>query len=692
MATSSQSDDNVPHRPSKLDYPKFSSAGPSEWLFQMEKYFRYYRTPPDDKIAIAAMQLQDEANRWYQGYERERPLHTWDEFRTALVRRFGPTALEDLHIALKLLLQTRSVSAYQSAFEDLQARIPSCPEPILIGQYVGGLQRRILLQVQVWKPQSLQDAYALARHFESVLDDSLDRARRRPPWRNSGPQNFHSHQATTPSPQQQLNDTRTSPPSSKQRLSSAELRQRIDKGLCWHCDEKYAPGHRCRARLYCITGHADSDDEYEDCFPDVEPHDHGNLSLMAANGITGPQQLRLQGHIKRRTIHILIDPGATHNFIDRSLAKTLGLPRSDTSPLEVTVADSNSYVILHSYNQVPVCIDSLIMQVDLYPFNLPGIDVVLGIQWLRCLGEICHDWDKLTMKFSWNNTTHCFQGIRQHEGHVTSTTSSPGTLYALLLQSVTTEISADIPPRYRPLLHRFPTVFGPIKSLPPNRPHDHRIPLLLGAPPANVRPYRYPQLQKDEIERVVREMLDAGIIRHSVSAFSSPVLLVKKKDGSWRFCIDYRALNSITIKDKYPIPIIDELLDELHGATVFSKLDLKSGYHQIRVHEVDIHKTAFRTHDGHYEFLVMPFGLTNAPATFQSLMNEVFRPYLRKFVLVFFDDVLVYSKSEEDHWNHLYAVLNSLHKEHLHLNVAKCAFGMRCLEYLGHIISADGIA
>jgi hypothetical protein len=206
-----------------------------------------------------------------------------------------------------------------------------------------------------------------------------------------------------------------------------------------------------------------------------------------------------------------------------------------------------------------------------------------------------------------------------------------------------------------------------------------------------VRPYQYPQLQKDELERQVVVMLTQGIIRISTSMFSAPVLLVRKADGRWRFCIDYHALNAMTSKDKFSIPVVDELLDELHGARFFTKLDLRSGYYQVRMHPDDIKKTSFYTHHGHFEFLVMPFGLSNALATFQALMNDVLSPYLHRFVLVFFDDILIYSSSWAEHLQHVAIVFNELRAYRLHLKRSKCSFGMTSVAYLGHVISVEGV-
>ncbi|KAM0975566.1 hypothetical protein ACFX13_018871 [Malus domestica] len=199
-------------------------------------------------------------------------------------------------------------------------------------------------------------------------------------------------------------------------------------------------------------------------------------------------------------------------------------------------------------------------------------------------------------------------------------------------------------------------------------------------------------MELKELKVQLEELLQKGFVRESTSPWGAPVLFVRKQDGTLRLCVDYRRLNLVTIKNKYPLPRIDELFDQLVGAQYFSKIDLRSGYHQLRVREEDIPKTAFRTRYGLYEFVVMPFGLTNAPAAFMDLMNRLFRPYLDKFVIVFIDDILVYSKTREEHKTHLQIVLQTLLDNQLYAKKSKCAFWLSEVRFLGHVISGEGVS
>ncbi|KAJ6797354.1 uncharacterized protein M6B38_216750 [Iris pallida] len=231
-----------------------------------------------------------------------------------------------------------------------------------------------------------------------------------------------------------------------------------------------------------------------------------------------------------------------------------------------------------------------------------------------------------------------------------------------------------------------------LPGLPPDRAVEFSIDLIPGAAPIAKKIYPMNKEELAELNKQINELLSKGFIQPSASPWGAPVLFVKKKDGTLRLVIDYRALNEVTIKNKYPLPRIDQLFDQLGEARVFSKIDLRSGYHQVKVKREDIPKTAFRTRYGHYEFLVMPFGLTNAPAIFMDLMNRVFYQYLDKFVIVFIDDILIYSKSEEEHEKHLRIVLQTLREEQLYAKLSKCEFWLDQIPFLGHIVSGEGIS
>ncbi|GJU10920.1 putative reverse transcriptase domain-containing protein [Tanacetum coccineum] len=262
----------------------------------------------------------------------------------------------------------------------------------------------------------------------------------------------------------------------------------------------------------------------------------------------------------------------------------------------------------------------------------------------------------------------------------------------LFLAHVTENKSKEKQMKDVPVIHDFPEVFPEeLPGLPPPRQVEFRIDLLPGAVLVTRAPYRLAPFEIKELSVQLQELLEKGFIRPSSSLWGAPVLFVKKKDGSFRMCIDYRELNKLTMKNRYPLLRIDDLFDQLQGSSVYSKIDLRSGYHQLRIKEEDIPITAFRTRYGHFEFQVMPIGLTNAPAVFMDLMNRVCKPYPDKFTIVFIDDILVYSKDEEEHGKHLKIVLELLKKERLYTKFSKFDFWLDSIQFLGHVIDRSGV-
>nr|KAJ0228165.1 hypothetical protein LSAT_V11C100046520 [Lactuca sativa] len=712
----------------KLDMPLFDGENPDGWILRAERYFNFYRLSEADKMEAAVVALEGDALLWYQWEHTRRPVTRWDEMKSLLLRQFRPGTAGTLHQQWLALIQSGSVLEYQRAFIELLAPLNNIPDDITLGHFINGLQEEIRSEVQLLSPISVEQAMTLAIKVERKLNSQLHRKSSlstvTPRTNTSGTLSgtplitplkttyFPPRSSTVPTHTPAVSIKNPSKPGGEvRRLSDKELQYKRSKGLCFRCDEKWSAGHQCKRKELSVllmqeeeTGEEDPPDEVNE-FANLDTNELPLISGVCLNSVTGnlnPKTLKLKGIIKDTEVVVLIDPGATHNFLSLATIDQLQIPVNPTPGFGVSLGTGESVTGRGNCQGVLIHIQGLDIREDFLPLTLGNSDVILGIQWLEKLGAVTTNWKTQVMKFQIEGHGVTLRGDPSLERAKISlktmirTIGSVGGGYWVQLNQVEDQQPVnhikDCPPFLLPVLQRYASVFSWKGGLPPLRNHQHAINLKEGTGPVTVRPYRYSHTQKAEIERLLHDMLDSKIIQPSRSPFASPVLLVKKKDGSWRFCVDYRALNKVTVKDKFPIPVIDELLDELHGSRMFSKLDLKSGYHQIRMKVDDIHKTAFRTHEGHYEFKVMPFGLTNAPATFQSVMNEIFRPHLRKFVLVFFDDILIYSRDESQHLSHLKIVLETLKQHELYANSAKCEWGKNQIAYLGHVISKQGVA
>jgi len=335
------------------------------------------------------------------------------------------------------------------------------------------------------------------------------------------------------------------------------------------------------------------------------------LSLQSKEGLTSNHSFKVEGKIKDTEVVVLVDCGATTDFISSALTRSLKLTVLNTKEYEVEVGTGERVKNRGISPQLSIEVQGIPIQ-RFFVVDLGGSDVVLGLEWLSSLGEVKANFKNLELEWGSQDGKKLLKGDPSLCKSPTSwkalhkALNDEGEGFLLSYKVFKDHVKEEkwvCDKKLNTFLEEFDDLFHEPLGLPPKRSCDHTIALKVGTTTPNIRPYRYPYYQKNEIERFVKEMLTVGIIRPSNNPFSSPVIFVKKKDGGWRFCIDYRALNKLTIPDKFPIPIIDESLDELGGAQVFTKLDLKSGYHQIKMKEEDVMKTAFRTHEGHYEFL-----------------------------------------------------------------------------------------
>ncbi|XP_041995638.1 uncharacterized protein LOC121745745 [Salvia splendens] len=611
-----------PSRLIKMKPSRFNGTEAPSWISRVQFYFDQLMLPVDQRLHYVVMLFDPPAVDWIFNYQANNTGVLWPDFLEDVRRRFDPLCFQNFIGLIAKLTQT---GPWQNTTTSLRVRHQYPTSVALAVEYDGCIERPTLsprFQCHQWVPRE-----------QRLVTGSA----------TGGPPDATG--AAKP------NQLKTSPYARLPviRLSAAEKADRTKKNLCWYYPEKYTSSHVCNKTSLAYMGVDENSEDHEDGQP--KPPEAAEIitadisHIYSLDGKHRAEAIELHGSIGASPVLILVDTRSTHDFLHPRIAERLALPLKQVRPFRVYVGSGESIIYSHASINTRLVIQNQVFLVDLHILQVHGSDVILGMAWLKSLRRVTNDFEQGTLEFVRDGKQVCLKIDSQLPREVSVRTFAAlmrlhgeADLFEVVAVPPGSErtgvadppaFPADLPDSIHAVLEAHASVFSLPSGMPPPRLCDHRIHLRPDSKPVNVRPYRYPYFQKNEIERQVREMLESGIIRPSQSSFSSSVLLIRKKDGSFRFCIDYRALNTASVPDHFPILTADELFDELGAARYFTKLDLHSGYHQIRMHTSDVYKTAFRTHDGHFEFLVMPFGLTNAPSTFQSAMNAIFRPVFR---------------------------------------------------------------
>ncbi|KAL0550473.1 hypothetical protein IC582_014992 [Cucumis melo] len=679
------------------------------WLSSLETIFRYMKCPEDQKVQCAVFMLTDRGTAWWETTERmlggDVSQITWQQFKESFYAKFFSASLRDAKRQEFLNLEQgdMTVEQYDAEFDMLSRFAPEmiATEAARADKFVRGLRLDIQGLVRAFRPATHADALRLA--VDLSLQERANSSKTVGRGSTSG-QKRKAEQQPVPIPQRNFRPGGEFRSFQQKPFEAGEAAR--GKPLCTTCGKHHLgrclfgtrtcfkcrqEGHtadRCPLR---VTGIAQNQGA-------GAPHQgrvfatNRTEAEKAGTVVTGT--LPVLGHYAL----VLFDSGSSHSFISSAF---VSYARLEVEPLHHVLSVSTpSGECMLSKEKVKSCQIELaghVIEVTLIVLDMLDFDVILGMDWLAAnhasidcsRKEVTFNPPSMaSFKFKGGGSKSLPQVISAIRA---SKLLSQGTWG--ILASVVDIREADVSLSSEPVVRDYPDVFPEeLPGLPPHREVEFAIELEPGTVPISRAPYRMAPAELKELKVQLQELLDKGFIRPSVSPWGAPVLFVKKKDGSMRLCIDYRELNKVTVKNRYPLPRIDDLFDQLQGATVFSKIDLRSGYHQLRIKEEDIPKTAFRSRYGHYEFIVMSFGLTNDPAVFMDLMNRVFREFLDTFVIVFIDDILIYSKTEAEHEKHLRMVLQTLRDNKLYAKFSKCEFWLKQVSFLGHVVSKAGVS
>lgn len=710
-------------KPPKVDVPKPSQFKGSRvakdvdnFLWSLEQYFQAKCVDTDRmKVSTASMYLTDFALVWWRGRSIGAgrgvdAIDTWETFQSELRKQFYPHNAEDeARGKLRRLQQQGDIRTYVREFTELQLLIPDLSAKDALFQFKDGLKPWVRTELDRREVSDLNRAIAVAESLvEYKKPDKAetpkgggDKKRGFAKGNGGGGNGSGNHKGGEKKNEREgssghggQGDRKWGKREDKRGDKPWEKKRPL---TCFLCDGPHLAFHcPSRSKLTAIVKGTDE--------PEGDRLKLGSMLLSAvpAKRKGQPTGLMFVDVVVAGTaMKALVDTGASDLFLADRAAKRMGL-KVEKGTGSIKTVNSREQPITGVVRGAEIQLGQWKGREAITVVPMDDYDVVLGLDFLTGLRAMLLPYDNyicildprcphlVAVSRELATTDRVLSAIQLKKG----VQQGEVTYLASLVDGEDRSVCAgDVPDEVLEVLEEFRDVMPPElpKKLPPAREVDHRIELVADAKPPARAPYRMSQPELMELRKQLGELIDAGFIKPSKSPFGAPVLFQRKQDGSLRMCVDYRALNKLTVKNRYPVPLIADLFDQLAKARWFSKLDLRSGYYQVRIAEGDQAKTACVTRYGAFEFSVMPFGLTNAPATFCTLMNEVLHPFIDHFVVVYLDDIVVYSRSLEEHVGHLRQVFRKLQEHELYVKHQKCSWAQPNVAFLGHVIGGGQI-